>query len=254
MMSQMQPPTSDASNQSEGQEMLSIPLATAQKLAKQSGISGYLFSTTTIANASQGIKAISTSLTESSSQDGHQGPKMASGDFTVTGVSETAKVSEFKSSTNRISKGVGITSKTADNAAVISSDLVKSNSLSVGDSFTLTQTVNSKTVNSKTVKKTLLVVGIYTSKSTANSAQLQSNSNNPHNNIYTTVTTANAIKGSKDSIDSATYTVSNSAKLKRLVKTMKSSINTKKYSLVSSNEMYQSIANETDSVYELSKI
>lgn len=242
MMSQMAPPDQSSSSSSSSQKTVSIPLSVAKKLANNSGIASYLFTTTTQASAGSNISPISTSSSTSSSSSSDSqssngmkngGPQMASGDFTITGVSSTAKVSDFTSSTSKISKGVGITSSTANNSAVISSDLAKKNSLSVGDSFTIKTTVNG---TEKSV--TLKVVGIYTSSATANSAQMQSNSSNPQNNIYTNVSTVNTLKSSSG-LDSAVFTVSNPSKLSSLVKEMKTKINTKKYSLTSSDEVYK---------------
>ena len=77
-----------------------------------------------------------TDSSDNASQNGNQpenhGGMMTSGDFTITGVNTTDNVSDFTSGKSTISKGDGITSETADNCALISSDLASENSLSVG--------------------------------------------------------------------------------------------------------------------------
>ncbi len=55
MMSQMKPPSSSESSTTEN-KIISIPISVAKKLAKNSGISSYLFSTTTTVNASKELK------------------------------------------------------------------------------------------------------------------------------------------------------------------------------------------------------
>lgn len=247
MMSQMKPPSSSGSSIINS-KIIPIPTSVAKKLAKNSVVSSYLFSTTTTANASKGVEAISTSANNNTSTSDSKGPQMESGDFTITGVSDTEKVSEFKSSTNKISKGTGITSDTANNYAIISSDLADSNKLEVGGKFSIT-----KTVNNKTVTQELTIIGIYESSSSVNSAQLQNSSSNPQNNIYTNIATVNSLKGSTDTIDSATYTVSNPDKLNSLLKNMKKEINSKKYSLVSSEEMYKQMLQPLNNISSIAQ-
>lgn len=259
MMSQMTPPdqnsssdTSSSSTSSTKKVSTTIPLSLAQKIAKKSGIASYLFTATTTVTAGDNISAISTSSSSSSSNNSSNqrggGPQMVTGDFTITGVNETDKVSDFSSGTSKISKGSGITSSTEDNSAVISSDLAKANNLSVGDSFTVKATVNG-TETSYTLK----VVGIYKSSSTATSAQLQNNASNPQNNIYTTISTANTMKGESDTLDSAVFTLSNPAKMASFVKAVKKDIDTEKYSVVSSDEIYQQMLQPLNNISAIAK-
>ena len=215
MMKKAQQSSSSQSNNNQPSkfEMTPISLSTAQTVAKMVGVKSYLYTSTTTASAGS-ITPISTSSSSSNSSDSNsktnnsEGPsgqnsKMDSGDFTITGVNTSANVSDFSSGSNKITKGKGITSQTADNDVVIESDLAKANNLAVGDRFTVKVTTDS----SNTAKTyTLKVIGIYKSSSSVTSSQLQNNASNPSNNLYVNLKTANTMKGQTNTVDAATYT------------------------------------------------
>lgn len=243
--------SSDSSNDTT--TTTSVELATAKSIAEKSDVSSYLFTTTTTASAGDGISAISTSSSSENSsydtssankQPENHGGMMASGDFTITGVNTTDNVSDFTSETSTISKGDGITSETADNSALISSDLASENNLSVGDTFTVTTTVDSTETN-----YTLTVIGIYDNSSTVTTAQMMSNDSN----IYTTLTTANTIKGETDKLDSAVYTLSNPEKMNSFVKEVKSEIDTDTYSMTSSDEIYEQMLSPLNNISSIAQ-
>lgn len=252
MMKAFKPGSENSSDSSSDTTATSVELATAKSIAEKSDVSSYLFTTTTTASAGDGISAISTSSSSENSSDDtssannqpeNHGGMMASGDFTITGVNTTDNVSDFTSGTSTISKGVGITSETADNSALISSDLASENNLSVGDTFTVTTTVDSTETS-----YTLTVIGIYDNSSTATTAQMMSNASNPQNNIYTTLTTANTMKGETDKLDSAVYTLSNPEKMDNFVKDVKSEIDTDTYSVTSSDEIYEQMLSPLNNI------
>lgn len=173
---------------------------------------------------------------------------MTSGDFTITGVNTTDNVSDFTSGKSTISKGDGITSETSDNSALISSDLASENSLSVGDTFTVTTTVDSTETS-----YTLTVIGIYDNSSTATTAQMMSNASNPQNNIYTRLTTTNTIKGETDKLDSAVYALSNPEKIDNFVKEVKSEIDTDTYFVTSSDEIYEQMLSPLNNISSIAQ-
>ena len=168
---------------------------------------------------------------------------MTSGDFTITGVNTTDNVSDFTSGKSTIYKGDGITSETSDNSELISSDLASENSLSVGDTFTVTTTVDSNETS-----YTLTVIGIYDNSSTATTAQMMSNASNPQNNIYTRLTTTNTIKGETDKLDSAVYALSNPEKIDNFVKEVKSEIDTDTYFVTSNDEIYEQMLSPLNNI------
>ena len=264
MMKAFKPDSENSSDSSESSgdssddssAVTSVDLATAKSIAEKDDVASYLFTTTTTATAGDGISAISTSsssddASDSASTDSNQpdrGGMMASGDFTITGVNSTDYVADFTSGTSEIKKGVGITSDTADNSAVISSDLADENDLSVGDTFTV-----STTVDDTETSYTLTVVGIYDNSSTATTAQMMSNASNPQNNIYTNLTTANTMKGEADTLDSAVYTLSNPKNMDAFVKEIKSDIDTDSYSVTSSDEIYEQMLSPLNNISSIAQ-
>lgn len=264
MMKAFKPDSENSSDSSESSgdssddssAVTSVNLATAKSIAEKDDVASYLFTTTTTATAGDGISAISTSsssddASDSASTDSNQpdrGGMMASGDFTITGVNSTDYVADFTSGTSEIKKGVGITSDTADNSAVISSDLADENDLSVGDTFTV-----STTVDDTETSYTLTVVGIYDNSSTATTAQMMSNASNPQNNIYTNLTTANTMKGETDTLDSAVYTLSNPKNMDAFVKEIKSDIDTDSYSVTSSDEIYEQMLSPLNNISSIAQ-
>lgn len=264
MMKAFKPDSENSSDSSESSgdssddssAVTSVDLATAKSIAEKDDVASYLFTTTTTATAGDGISAISTSsssddASNSASTDSNQpdrGGMMASGDFTITGVNSTDYVADFTSGTSEIKKGVGITSDTADNSAVISSDLADENDLSVGDTFTV-----STTVDDTETSYTLTVVGIYDNSSTATTAQMMSNASNPQNNIYTNLTTANTMKGETDTLDSAVYTLSNPKNMDAFVKEIKSDIDTDSYSVTSSDEIYEQMLSPLNNISSIAQ-
>lgn len=264
MMKAFKPDSENSSDSSESSgdssddssAVTSVDLATAKSIAEKDDVASYLFTTTTTATAGDGISAISTSsssddTSDSTSTDSNQpdrGGMMASGDFTITGVNSTDYVADFTSGTSEIKKGVGITSDTSDNSAVISSDLADENDLSVGDTFTV-----STTVDDTETSYTLTVVGIYDNSSTATTAQMMSNASNPQNNIYTNLTTANTMKGETDTLDSAVYTLSNPKNMDAFVKEIKSDIDTDSYSVTSSDEIYEQMLSPLNNISSIAQ-
>ncbi|MGT2924217.1 ABC transporter permease [Streptococcus caviae] len=246
------------SNQPPKFEMTPISLSTAQTIAKMTGVKSYLYTSTTTAAAGN-ITPISTQSTSSDSSSSNspfsmggasgQNAKMTSGDFTITGVNTTDSVSEFSSGTTKITKGKGITQQTSNNEAVIESDLAKTNKLSVGDHFTVK--ISSDSGSEKTY--TLKVIGIYKSNTSVTSSQLQNNASNPSNKLYVSLQTANTMKGQKNTVDAASYTLSNPASMKSFVKEAKSKIDTEKFTVESNDQLYQQMLTPLNNVSSFSR-
>lgn len=256
-------PDESSSDSSSDEGTTSVDLSLAQSIAEKDGVSSYYFSSTTIVTAGDDISAISTTSDSSDSSSSNAaengdfpggdmpsmgGMKMASGDFTITGVNSTANASDFTSGTSEISEGEGITNNTDDNAAVISSDLADANDLKVGDTFTVIATVDDKETS-----YTLKVIGIYESTSTASTAQMMFNASNPQNNIYTNITTANTMRGKKDVLDSAVYTLSNPEELSDFVDEVENEIDTDSYSVVSSDELYEQMLSPLNNISSIAQ-
>ena len=246
-------------NNSSDTAITSVDLNTAKSIAEKKGVASYYFTSTTRATAGDGISAISTTdsstsssekSTDSNSFSGNMrgGMLLSSGDFTITGTNSTTNATDFTSGTSKITNGNGISENTADNGAVISSDLASQNNLKVGSTFTVAATVN----NTKT-NYTLTVVGIYENSSTATTAQMMSNASNPQNNIYTNLATANTMKGKTDTLDSAVYTLSNPKNMTSFVEKIKSKIDTNSYSVISSDDIYERLLSPLNSISSIAQ-
>ena len=260
MMKQMEANRAKESSSSSSNEqkeppkmtMTPIPLASAEKIASKSGVRSYLFTTSTTVTAGDGITAISSSSDSSKNQTqggpGGGGPMGASGDFTVTGVNTTASVSDFSNGNNTISQGSGIDGQSKDNQVLISEDLAKANKLSVGDQFTLTATINN---SSKSFKVT--VVGIYQSTATVTSSQIQNKASNPQNLIYTTISTANQMKGTTDSLDSAVFTLEEPSKKQTFVEEAQTDIDSEKFEITSNDQVYQQMLSPLNGIASIAQ-
>ncbi len=220
--------------------MPSVKLKDVTAISKLSGLANYNVRVTTSANASS-IKAITTSSSSNNSggmMDGGPGGNAESststGDLQITGVLNTATLSDFKDNTSKITKGRALNSSDKNtNNVVIESELAKENSLKVGDTI--------KVKASTTGKKayTLKVVGIY--KASQSSAGMGPQQTDPANVIYTAYTLANQIKGQTGKVDSATFTLSDPTKKNSFVKAAKKIINTKKFTVTADDSTYQSL-------------
>ena len=248
IMKKNQSSSSSNSNEPPKMEMTPISLSVAQKIAKMNGVKSYSLISTTTASAGSGIKAISSSESSSSSnsndpkQFGGHGPEIQ-GDFTVAGVNATSTYSEFTKGTNTITSGAGITNSTSNNEAVIEESLASANNLKVGSTFEITTTVNSET---KTFK--LKVVGIYKSSASIDSAQVRNTAMNPSNKIFVNLTTANTMKETSDAVDSAVFNISNPENLSNFASEAKGGIDTSKYQIVTSDEIYKQMLQPLNNV------
>ncbi|WP_459128019.1 ABC transporter permease [Latilactobacillus curvatus] len=220
--------------------MPSVKLKDVTAISKLSGLANYNVSVTTSANASS-IKAITTSSSSSNSggmmgggPGGNAESSTSTGDLQITGVLNTATLSDFKDNTSKITKGSALNSSDKNTSnVVIESELAKENSLKVGDTI--------KVKASTTGKKayTLKVVGIY--KTSQSSGGMGPQQTDPANVIYTAYTLANQIKGQTGKVDSATFTLSDPTKKNSFVKAAKKIINTKKFTVTADDSTYQSL-------------
>ena len=222
-----------------------VKLSDAKKIAKLSNVSSYNATVSTSANA-KGFSAISTSSSSNGGgmKGGMGGSSTSSGDITIDGVTATSSVSDFSSSSSKITKGRGITAADeGTNNVVIESELAKEDSLKVGDTIKLKATTGTK----KTY--TLKIVGIYKASSSTSSSQ-GPDASDPSNSVYTSYTFANTIKGSKykNTADSVTFNISDPAKVSSVKTAGKKLINTSKYSLSTDDSSYQTVKSSMDNV------
>lgn len=238
-----------------------VALSTVEKIAKLANVKNYSVTVSTSADAGSGIEAISSSSTTSSSttssssssnangpggQNGGGGMMQQSGDFQIVGTLESATSTSFSSGTSKIVSGSALTAADKGTANVlIEKTLATANSLKVGDTFTL------KDSNSKT--HTVTIKGIYQS-SDSGSTNSGFNFTNPSNQIYTSYTLANTLKGTTtNTVDSAIFTLSDPAKTTTFVKQAKKLIDTDTFSLTSNSQTYESLLTPLNNVASFAK-
>ncbi|CUS26786.1 ABC superfamily ATP binding cassette transporter, membrane protein [Paucilactobacillus oligofermentans DSM 15707 = LMG 22743] len=235
--------TSSSSSTKKTVKMSSVKLSDAKKIAKLNNVASYNVAATASVNASS-FDAIST--TSSSSQMGG-GSSTATGDISISGVTDTASSTSFTDGTNKITKGRGITSadKNTNNVA-IESELAKQENISVGDTITVKSTSGSKSYKLK-------VVGIYKTTSST-STQMGPGTSDPGNTIYSSYTLANTIKGAKyaNTADSVTFTVSAPSKISSVKSAGNKVINNSKYTLATNDSSYQTVKSAMSSVKSFS--
>ena len=128
-------------------------------------------------------------------------PEQASnqGDFTISANTTMEYLDSFTNSNYTLTDGRLLTSDDANtNNCVIETNLASDNDLSVGDTFTITTTVNDETIIQE-----LTIVGIYEIQSTNEIGA--AHFNNPVNTIYTDLSVGQTLTGSSENITSAIY-------------------------------------------------
>jgi putative ABC transport system permease protein len=234
-----------------------VNLADAKKIAALGNVKSYSFTVSTSANAGDGIEAITTSSStdsadaaaDSNAPGGGKMAQMSSGDFQISGVSSTSSVSTFSAGTAKISSGEGITaSDKGTKNVVIESTLAEANDLKVGDTFKITDSDDSSTYE-------VTIKGIYkTTESTSSGMSSQFSFMDPSNTIYSYYTLANTIKGGDtDTIDSATYTLTDPAKMSAFAKKAKALIDTDTFSIETNDQTYQQMLSPLNNVASFAK-
>ena len=249
-----------------------IKLSKAEKIAKLEGVKSYLYTAMTSADAGSGITAIESSANTTStssestdqqeanattgasqSKDGQagnppgEGQEMNQGDFRIQGVSDSSLLTTFTQGEAKIIKGSAITSEdTGSNVVLIEKTLAEENNLAVGDTFKV------KDSNDKEVE--LKVKGIYETTDAGDELGMQFNFLNPANTLITSYTMVATLKGEESgTIDEATYTLSDPAKMTSFVKQAEKLIDTDTYSLQTNDQMYQQMLQPLNNVKSFAK-
>lgn len=240
-------------------EMTPVPLSEAEKIAQLSGVKSYSFTKNTVAtkDSLQPITSTSdtTENTQAESQSGSdrsvaggmfQKSNMNQGDFSIVGVNELKNVTAFSDGSQKIISGRGLTA-TDDktNAVVIENDLAKDNHLKVGDTFTI------KDKDDKSY--TMTIVGIYQSTASVDSMAMNFAFMNVSNRLYTSLTFANTMAGTTNTIDAATYNLTDPDKSEDFVKAAQNLIDTETYSVTSNDAVYQQMLTPLNNVAKFAK-
>ena len=179
-------------------------------------------------------------------------PEQASnqGDFTISANTTMEYLDSFTNSNYTLTDGRLLTSDDANtNNCVIETNLASDNDLSVGDTFTITTTVNDETIIQE-----LTIVGIYEIQSTNEIGA--AHFNNPVNTIYTDLSVGQTLTGSSENITSAIYYLDDPENAEAFVELAKkqSDIDFDTFSLDANNRLYQQNASSLESMKSFAKM
>ena len=179
-------------------------------------------------------------------------PEQASnqGDFTISANTTMEYLDSFTNSNYTLTDGRLLTSDDANtNNCVIETNLASDNDLSVGDTFTITTTVNDETIIQE-----LTIVGIYEIQSTNEIGA--AHFNNPVNTIYTDLSVGQTLTGSSENITSAIYYLDDPENAEAFVELAKkkSDIDFDTFSLDANDRLYQQNASSLESMQSFAKM
>ena len=209
-------------------------------------VKNYNYQISTSAN-SNSISAVETASDNSNNQ-----PEQASNqvDFTISANTTMKYLDSFTNNNYKLTKGRLLTTKDQNtNNCVIETNLASDNDLSVGDTFTITTTVNDETITQE-----LTIVGIYEIQSTNEIGS--AHFNNPVNTIYTDLSIGQTLTGSSENITSAIYYLDDPENAEAFVELAKkkSDIDFDTFSLDANNRLYQQNASSLESMQSFAKM
>ena len=229
-----------------------VKLSDAIAIAKLPGVKSYNFTKSAIA-VKDSLEPISSSSESAASDNdpsknkpGTTRIEMNKGDFTVIGTNNLKTISDFTDKTNKLISGRPLTeADDKTNNVVIETDLASANNLKVGSSFTIKDTNDNP--------YTMQVVGIYKSYASIDSLAANFSFMNVSNQLYTSISFANTLSGTTDTIKSATYQLSNPAMSKTFVKDADKMIDTTTYTVSSNDAVYQQMLAPLNNVTKFAK-
>lgn len=159
-------------------------------------------------------------------------------DFTVVGNTTMAYLENFTNENYVLSSGRLLTEEDdGTKNCVIEENLASDNDLKVGDTFTVTATDS----DDKETSVTLKIVGIYSIETSSEMGMMMSNRQNPINQIYTSLSTAQTLNNSTTEISSATYYLDDPEHIDTFKELAESStdIDFETYTLDANDQVYQ---------------
>ena len=209
-------------------------------------VKNYNYQISTSAN-SNSISAVETASDNSNNQ-----PEQASNqvDFTISANTTMKYLDSFTNNNYKLTKGRLLTTKDQNtNNCVIETNLASDNDLSIGDTFTITTTINDETITQE-----LTIVGIYEIQSTNEIGS--AHFNNPVNTIYTDLSIGQTLTGSSENITSAIYYLDDPENAEAFVELAKkkSDIDFDTFSLDANNRLYQQNASSLESMQSFAKM
>lgn len=247
------------------QTLSSITVEMADQLKSIEYVESYNYSVS-VGAISEDIEPVemSSKNDDSSSNDGQKqissGDKqgtlprmMDENDFTVVGNTTMAHLSDFTNGNYVLKKGRLLTENDIETLnCVIEANLASDNDLSVGDTFKVTATND----DDQSIDVTLTIVGIYEIESTSQIGGMMSNRQNPMNQIYTGLSTAQRLNDSSTDITSATYYLDDPEHIdtfKSLAETS-TNIDFETYTLDANDQVYQRSISSLENIEQFATI
>ena len=233
----------------------SLTTTMADSLKDLKYVKNYNYQISTSAN-SNSISAVETASDNSNNQQDtnkpNDQPEQASNqvDFTISANTTMKYLDSFTNNNYKLTKGRLLTTKDQNtNNCVIETNLASDNDLSVGDTFTITTTVNDETITQE-----LTIVGIYEIQSTNEIGS--AHFNNQVNTIYTDLSIGQTLTGSSENITSAIYYLDDPENAEAFVELAKkkSDIDFDTFSLDANNRLYQQNASSLESMQSFAKM
>ena len=233
----------------------SLTTTMADSLKDLKYVKNYNYQISTSAN-SNSISAVETASDNSNNQQDtnkpNDQPEQASNqvDFTISANTTMKYLDSFTNNNYKLTKGRLLTTKDQNtNNCVIETNLASDNDLSVGDTFTITTTINDETITQE-----LTIVGIYEIQSTNEIGS--AHFNNPVNTIYTDLSIGQTLTGSSENITSAIYYLDDPENAEAFVELAKkkSDIDFDTFSLDANNRLYQQNASSLESIQSFAKM
>jgi len=222
----------------------SITTTMADQLKTLKYVENYNY-TTTVSVSSDDIDPVE--MSESSDSETTSQKQMPQGempkmldqnDFTISGNTTMAYLSDFTEENYVLKSGRLLTEEDVDTTnCVIETNLAEDNDLEVGSTFTVTSTND----DDEEIEVTLKVVGIYEIETTSQMGGMMSNRQNPINQIYTGLSTAQKLNDSTTEISSATYYLDDPDHIEEFKELAESStdIDFETYTLDANDQVYQ---------------
>lgn len=180
----------------------------------------------------------STKTRQGPQNNGDQPKMLDDNDFTVVGNTTMAHLSDFTEGNYVLKSGRLLTSDDEKSTnCVVETNLAKDNDLAVGDQLTVTSTND----DNEEISVQLTIVGIYEIETSSQMGGMMSNRQNPINQIYTGLTTAQKLNDSTTEISSATYYLDDPEHIDAFKALAKSStdIDFETYTLDANDQVYQ---------------
>ena len=233
----------------------SLTTTMADSLKDLKYVENYNYQISTSAD-SDSISAVESESNNSNNQQDSNKPndqpeqESNQGDFTISANTTMKYLDSFTNKNYTLIDGRLLTNKDGNtNNCVIETNLASDNNLSIGDTFTITTTVNDETVTQE-----LTIVGIYEIQSTNEIGG--AHFNNPVNTIYTDLSVGQTLTGSSENITSAIYYLDDPENAEAFVKLAKkkSNIDFDTFSLEANDRLYQQNASSLESMQSFAKM